>query len=65
MKWTNVAHCFGDNSVGTSFGFGWDSLLTKKFNEHFSATAMIGYFDSHDARYLSGTKASFQIDCSF
>lgn len=65
MKWTNVAHVFGDNGVGTSFGFGWDSLLTKKFDEHFSATAMLGYFDSHDPRYLSATKLSFQIDCSF
>lgn len=65
MKWTNVAHFFGDNGVGTSFGFGWDSMLVKKLNEHFSATAKLGYFDSNDARYLSATRASFQIDCSF
>jgi len=65
LKWTNVAHFFGDNSVGTQLGFGWDSLLVKKFNDHFSATAMLGYFDSNDSRYLSATKASFQIDCTF
>ncbi len=65
LKWTNVAHFFGDNSVGTQFGFGWDSLLAKKFNDHFSATAMLGYFDSNDSRYLSATKASLQIDYTF
>lgn len=65
LKWTNVAHFFGDNSVGTQFGFGWDSLLVKKFNDHFSATAMLGYFDSNDFRYLSATKASLQVDYTF
>ena len=65
LKWTNVAHFFGNNNVGTQFGFGWDSLLVKKFNDHFSATAMLGYFDSNDSLYLSATKASFQIDCTF
>jgi hypothetical protein len=65
LKWTNVAHFFGDNSVGTQFGFGWDSLVTKKFNDHFSATAMLGYFDSSDSLYLSATKASIQVDYTF
>jgi len=65
LKWTNVAHFFGDNNVGTEFGFGWDSLLVKKFDEHFSATAMVGYFDSDAARYLSATKASIQLDYTF
>lgn len=65
LKWTNVAHFFGDNRVGTQFGFGWDSLLVKKFDDHFSATAMLGYFDSNDSLYLSATKSTFQIDCTF
>ena len=51
--------------MGTDFGFGWDSLLVKKFGDHFSATAMFGYFDSNDARYLSATKASIQLDYTF
>lgn len=65
LKWTNVAHFFGDNSVGTEFGFGWDSLLVKKFDDHFTATAMLGYYDSYDSRYLSATKASIQLDYTF
>lgn len=65
LKWTNVAHCFGDNQLGTSFGFGWDSLLTKKFNDHFSANAMLGYFDSNDIRYRSATRASIQLDYTY
>ncbi len=65
LKWTNVAHFFGDNNVDTSFGFGFDSLLVKKFDDHFTATAMLGYFDTNDARYASATKASVQLDYTF
>lgn len=65
LKWTNVAHFFGDNSVGTGFGLGWDSLLMKKFDDHFSATAALGYFDSNDSRYLSATRASIELDYTF
>ena len=65
LKWTNVAHFFGDNNIGTDFGFGWDSLLMKKFDDHFSATAALGYFESNDSRYLSATKASIQLDYTF
>lgn len=65
LKWTNVAHFFGNNSVGTDFGFGVDSLLVKKFNDQFSATAMLGYFDSSDKLYQSATKASIQLDYTF
>ena len=65
LKWTNLAHAFGDNELGTSIGFGFDSLLVKKFNEHFSSTAMLGYFDSSDARYLDTTRFSLQLDYSF
>lgn len=65
LKWTNVAHFFGNNNVSTDFGFGWDSQLVKKFDDHFSATAKLGYFDSSDPLYLSATKASIQLDYTF
>ena len=65
IKWTNVAHFFGDNSIGTGFGIGWDSLLVRKFNEHFTATAVLGYFDSNNPLYLSATRASIQLDYTF
>ena len=65
LKWTNVVHLFGDNNVSSNFGFGVDSLLVKNFNDHLSATAMLGYFDSNDTRYLSATKASVQLDYHF
>ncbi len=65
LKWTNVAHFIGNNNISTDFGFGFDSLLVKKFNDSFSATAMLGYFDSNDERYLSATKASIQLDYNF
>ncbi len=65
LKWTNVAHFFGNNNVSTDYGFGLDSLLVKKFNDHFTATAMLGYFESNDSLYLSATKASIQLDYTF
>jgi hypothetical protein len=65
IKWTNVIHFFGDNSVGSEFGYGVDSLITKKFNDQLSATAMIGYFDSNDKLYTSAVQTSIQLDYTF
>jgi hypothetical protein len=65
VKWTNVAHLFGDNEVGTSIGIGFDSVLAKKFTDQLSTTAKLGYFDADDARYRDTTRASIELDYSF
>lgn len=65
IKWANSVHFFGDNSLGTDLGFGFDSVLTKKFDDHFTAILKVATFESNDAQYVSTTRASFEVDYTF
>ena len=66
IKWANTAHVFGDNSISDDLGLGFDSVLTKKFDDHFTAIFKLGYFDSNDdKKFLSTTRASIELDYSF
>ncbi len=65
IKWANSAHIFGDNAIDTDLGFGFDSVLTKKFDEHFTGIFKLGYYDSNDSMYLSTTRASVELNYAF
>ena len=65
IKWMNAVHCFGDNSISGDLGFGVDSVLTKKFDDHFTAIAKLGYFDTSDKLFLSTTRVSVEMNYSF
>jgi hypothetical protein len=65
IKWTNAVHLFGDNAIGNDLGFGFDSVLAKKFDDHFTAIAKLGYFDTSDALYKSTTRASVELNYTF
>jgi hypothetical protein len=65
IKWANSVHLFGDNTLGTNLGFGFDSVLTKKFDDHFTAIFKLGYFDTNDKQYVSTTRASMEVDYTF
>jgi hypothetical protein len=65
MKWTNAVHLFGDNAISNDLGFGFDSVLVKKFDDHFTAIAKLGYFDTSDALYKSTTRASVELNYTF
>jgi hypothetical protein len=65
IKWTNAVHLFGDNAIGDELGFGFDSVLAKKFDDHFTAIAKLGYFDTSDALYKSTTRASVELNYTF
>ena len=65
MKWINTAHIFGDNAIGTDLGFGFDSVLAKKFDNHFTAIGKLGYFDTNDALYKSTTRATVELNYTF
>lgn len=47
MKWINTFHIMGDNEVSDGYGWEYDFVLTKKFNDHMLALAKLGYFDSN------------------
>ncbi len=65
IKWMNAVHIFGDNAVSTDLGFGFDSVLTKKFDDHFTAIGKLGYFDTEDPIYRSTTRASVELNYTF
>jgi hypothetical protein len=65
IKWTNAAHFFGDNAISDGLGFGFDSVLAKKFDDHFTAIGKLGYFDSSDALYKSTTRVSVELNYTF
>lgn len=56
MKWTNVLHAFGDNNISTGYGWEYDSVLAKKFNDNFTAIAKLSFFESEGDTF-SSTKA--------
>jgi hypothetical protein len=65
MKWTNSVRIFGDNAISNDLGFGIDSVLAKKFDDHFTAIAKLGYFDTSDALYKSTTRVSVELNYTF
>lgn len=65
IKWTNALHLFGDNSISNNLGFGFDSVLAKKFDDHFTAIGKLGYFDTSDALYKSTVRASVELNYTF
>jgi hypothetical protein len=56
MKWTNVFHIYGQEEVSTGYGWEYNSLLVKKFNDNFTAIAKFSFFESEgDAFIFNGT----------
>jgi hypothetical protein len=52
MKWTNVLHAMGDNEISTGYGWEYDSVLVKKFDDHFTAIAKLAWFNSEGDGYV-------------
>jgi hypothetical protein len=53
IKWMNVLHAMGDNELSAGYGWEYDSVLTKKFDDHFTAIAKFAYFDSQGDVYVN------------
>lgn len=49
LKFTQAFHLFGDNNSSFSYGWEYDAVLAKKFNENFLAIAKFAYFESDGA----------------
>jgi len=56
MKWINTVHAMGDNEISAGYGWEFDSVLSKKFNEQFTAIAKFAHFESEGDAYV-GTAA--------
>jgi hypothetical protein len=74
IKWMNTLHAFGDDEVSTGYGWEYDSVLTKKFDDHFTALAKFAQFSSEGDPYTGGsaglvlpdaTRVSVELDYTF
>jgi hypothetical protein len=57
MKWTNVFHFTGDDEISTGYGWEYDSMLVKKFNDNFTALAKFAFFESEGDPFITNGKA--------
>lgn len=64
VKWTNVFHAMGDNSLNAGYGWEYDSVLVKKFDDHFTAIAKFAWFNSEGDDYTANAKADSLPDTS-
>ena len=53
IKWTNALHAFGDNEISAGYGWEYDSVLVKKFDDNFTAIAKFAVFQSEDEVYVN------------
>lgn len=71
MKWTNVIHSFGDDEISTGYGWEYNSVLVKKFDDHFTALAKFAYFEAGEDRFAGKSKLrdttrfSVEVDYTF
>jgi len=71
IKWMNVLHAMGDNEISAGYGWEYDSVLTKKFDDNFTAIAKFAYFQSEDDGYVGpvalpdATRFSVELNYTF
>jgi hypothetical protein len=64
IKWMNVVHAMGDNGLDSGYGWEFDSVLTKKFDDHFTAIAKFAFFDSDGDDYTANAVADSLPDAT-
>jgi Alginate export len=52
IKWVNILHAMGDNELSGGYGWEYDSVLTKKFDDNFTAIAKFAWFNSEGDGYV-------------
>lgn len=74
IKWVNVLHALGDNEISTGYGWEYDSVLTKKFDDHFTALAKFAHFETEGDVYVNNpagaglpttSRISIELDYTF
>jgi hypothetical protein len=71
IKWTNVLHAMGDNELSAGYGWEYDSVLAKKFDDHFTAIAKFAWFNSEGDGYVGAvplpdaTRFSVELNYTF
>lgn len=71
IKWTNVLNAMGDNELSAGYGWEYDSVLVKKFDDHFMAIAKFAWFNSEGDGYVGAaplpdaTRFSVELNYAF
>lgn len=74
IKWMNALHAFGDDEISAGYGWEYDSVLTKKFDDNFTAIVKLAVFEGGDDAYSgpstgpglrTTTRASIELDYTF
>jgi hypothetical protein len=71
IKWMNVVHALGDNEISTGYGWEYDSVLTKKFDDNFTAIAKFAHFETEEDGYVgpvglpTATRVSLELNYTF
>jgi hypothetical protein len=52
VKWTNTLHAYGDNEFSSGYGWEFNSVLAKKFDDHFTAIAKFATFKSEGDAFV-------------
>jgi hypothetical protein len=72
IKWMNVLHALGDNEISAGYGWEYDSVLTKKFDDNFTAIAKVAFFESEGDDYTANatndslpTTARFSVELNY
>lgn len=50
LKFSQFFHVFGDNNTGFDYGWEYDAVLAKKFNDNFTAIAKYALYDAEGPR---------------
>ena len=71
IQWTNSLHAYGDDEISTGYGWEVDSVLSKKFDDHFSSIVKFSLFESNGAAFVGSTglptttRLSMELDYTF
>ncbi|MGE9271554.1 MAG: hypothetical protein ACQKBU_12185, partial [Verrucomicrobiales bacterium] len=73
LQFAQFLHFFGDNDTEFDFGWEYDAVLSKKFDEHFTAIAKFAYYDAagptgkavNYAPMLDTTRISLELNYKF
>ena len=69
IKWSNVLHAYGDNTISTGYGWEYDSVLAKKFDDHFTAIAKFSHFETEGDAFVGAaglpTTSRFSIELNY
>jgi hypothetical protein len=69
IKWSNVLHAYGDNTISTGYGWEYDSVLAKKFDDHFTAIAKFSHFETEGDAFIGAaglpTTSRFSIELNY